>query len=71
MTDTGGIEVTCPCCLGEGEIKSLEHALEEVQQKNSDDEPKKEKRKYEKKSSSSFPIHPDQKSLNLENGEIE
>lgn len=75
MVDTGGIEVECPMCLGKGEVKSLLHEISErekiAEEKISDDEPKKEKRKYEKKSQNNFYIHPHQKSLNVETGEIE
>jgi hypothetical protein len=69
LVDCGGIEVTCPLCLGEGEIKSLEDAIEDVKEKISEEE--KPKRKYEKKSQSQFVFHPHQKSLNVETGAIE
>lgn len=33
-TNTGGIEVKCPLCLGEGWTKPLEIAIEEAKQAN-------------------------------------
>lgn len=32
--NTGGIEVQCPMCLGNGVTKSLEEALEEIKKEN-------------------------------------
>lgn len=46
MINTGGIEVTCPMCNGEGRIKTLEQAikdsekdLEDLQDANQKEEP--------------------------------
>lgn len=33
-TNTGGVEVNCPMCLGEGQTKSLEHAIEDAKKVN-------------------------------------
>jgi len=33
-TNTGGIEVKCPLCLGEGVTKSLEAAIEDIKKIN-------------------------------------
>jgi hypothetical protein len=40
-TNTGGVEIQCPMCLGEGVTKSLEEALEEIKKENN-------KHKYDK-----------------------
>lgn len=33
-TNTGGVEIQCPMCLGNGSIKSLEEAIEEIKKTN-------------------------------------
>lgn len=33
-TNTGGVEIQCPMCLGNGFTKSLEEALEEIKKTN-------------------------------------
>lgn len=33
-TNTGGVEIQCPLCLGTGYTKSLEDAIKEVKQSN-------------------------------------
>jgi phage FluMu protein Com len=33
-TNTGGVEIQCPMCLGNGSTKSLEEALEEIKKVN-------------------------------------
>jgi len=33
-TNTGGVEIQCPLCLGNGFTKSLEEAIEEIKKEN-------------------------------------
>lgn len=35
LINTGGVEIECPMCLGNGFTKSLAEALEEIKAKNS------------------------------------
>lgn len=42
LTNTGGQLVKCPCCLGEGKIKTLEEAVKDIDKKVSS------KREYKK-----------------------
>jgi hypothetical protein len=46
-TNTGGIEVECPMCMGTGTTKSLSDAIEELKKVNNED--KTEKGKVNKK----------------------
>lgn len=32
--NTGGIEIQCPMCLGNGEIKTLEEAIKDIKEEN-------------------------------------
>jgi hypothetical protein len=44
-TNTGGVEIQCPMCLGNGSTKSLEEALEEIKKVNEQNKSEKIKEK--------------------------
>ena len=51
-TNTGGVKTKCPLCLGSGEMKSIDEAIEEIREKKPTGKkrgrPKKERPEVEK-----------------------